>query len=202
VFLSRHSVHILDSMYTPRVPKLWTDTIETHRRTVRDATLDATAALVAAHGLRGVTMSQIAGASGIGRATLYKYFPDVEAILHAWHEREIGGHLEQLTQARDAADEPGIRLKAVLEAYALIAHGSRGRHDAELAARLHRDEPVARAERHLRSLVRELLVDAVAAGLVRADTDPDELAGYCLGALSARLCWQGYGRSPTADAIS
>lgn len=173
-------------MYTPRaVPKLWTDTIETHRRTVRDATLEAAAALVAAHGLRAVTMSRIAEVTGIGRATLYKYFPDVEAILLAWHEREISGHLKQLARARDAAGDHGARLTAVLEAYALIAQESRGHHDAELAALLHRDEQVVRAEHQLRSLVRELLTEAAAAGLVRADVAADELTAYCLHALSA-----------------
>ena len=79
--------------YTSIVPKLWTDTIQAHRREVRLAVLDVTAALVAEHGLRSVTMSQIAEKTGIGRATLYKYFPDVEAILLAWHERQITGHL-------------------------------------------------------------------------------------------------------------
>ena len=38
------------------MPKLWTETIEEHRRTVHDATLDATAALVREHGLASVTM--------------------------------------------------------------------------------------------------------------------------------------------------
>ena len=37
--------------------------------------------MVAAHGLASVTMSRIAEETGIGRATLYKYFSDVEAIL-------------------------------------------------------------------------------------------------------------------------
>jgi len=173
------------AVYNRRVPKLWTATIETHRRTVRGATLDATAALVAEHGLRGVTMSQIAQTIGIGRATLYKYFPDVEAILLAWHDREISGHLEQLAKARDEADDPGTRLEAVLAAYALIAQESRGHHDAELAALLHRDEQVMRAEHQLRSLMRDLLIDAANAGLVRTDVDPDELVGYCLHALAA-----------------
>lgn len=71
------------------VPKLWSGTIEAHRRAVRNATLDATAALVTEHGLRSVTMSQIAEDTGIGRATLYKYFSSVEAILVAWHERHL-----------------------------------------------------------------------------------------------------------------
>src|ERR687891_1001227 len=98
------------------MPKLWNETIETHRREVRDAILDITAALVAEHGLRSVTMSQIAQDTGIGRATLYKYFPDVEAILHAWHERQINGHLGHLAEVREAADA-GARLEAVLQAY-------------------------------------------------------------------------------------
>jgi hypothetical protein len=42
------------------VPKLWNETIETHRRKVRDAILENTWALVAEHGLLSVTMSQIA----------------------------------------------------------------------------------------------------------------------------------------------
>jgi len=171
--------------YTSAVPKLWNETIEAHRRAVRDATLDATAALVAEHGLRSVTMSQIAEVTGIGRATLYKYFPDIEAILFAWHEREIDGHLEQLAAVRDQAGDARARLEAVLEAYALIAHESHGHHDAELAAFLHRDEQVARAEHQLRNMVRDLLAEAGAAGHVRADVAPDELASYCLYALAA-----------------
>ncbi|MDQ3153275.1 MAG: TetR/AcrR family transcriptional regulator, partial [Actinomycetota bacterium] len=57
------------------MPKLWNETIEAHRRAVIDATLDTTWALVTEHGLLSVTMSQIAEKTGIGRATLYKYFP-------------------------------------------------------------------------------------------------------------------------------
>jgi AcrR family transcriptional regulator len=73
------------------MPKLWSETIAAHRHTVRETILDATWALVAEHGLLAVTMSQIAEEAGIGRATLYKYFPDVEAILLAWHERHVAG---------------------------------------------------------------------------------------------------------------
>ena len=91
--------------YTVGVPRLWNDTIQAHRAAVNDAILDTTAALVAKHGLRSVTMSQIAEQTGIGRATLYKYFPDVEAILAAWHERQIAAHLQQLTELRDQAGD-------------------------------------------------------------------------------------------------
>jgi AcrR family transcriptional regulator len=167
------------------VPRLWTETIETHRREVRDAILDTTAALVAEHGLLSVTMSQIAEGTGIGRATLYKYFSDVEAILRTWHEQQITGHLGYLADVRDRAGDAGERLEAVLEAYALVSHGSRGHHDTELAAFIHRDEQVARAQHQVHAMIRDLLTEAAGKGDVRDDVTPDELASFCLHALAA-----------------
>jgi AcrR family transcriptional regulator len=166
------------------VPRLWDATITAHRDAVRDAILERTWALMVEHGLRSVTMSQIAEETGIGRATLYKYFPDVEAILVAWHERHVAGHLEQLAELREGAGDAGERLEAVLEAYALISH-HRGRHGTDLAALLHRDEQVARAQRQLHAMIRDLLSEAAATGRVRNDIAPDELATYCLHALGA-----------------
>ena len=162
------------------VPKLWDETIDTHRRAVRDAILTTTAALAAAHGPLSVTMSQIAEETGIGRATLYKYFPDVEAILIAWHERQIAGHLRHLAEVRD--QDGGGRLEAVLEAYALIRHEH---HGTELAAFLHHGEHIARAEQHLRDFLQDLLAENAKSGNVRDDVAPSELASYCLHALNA-----------------
>jgi AcrR family transcriptional regulator len=133
-----------------------------------------------------VTMSQIAEKAGIGRATLYKYFPDVEAVLHAWHERQITAHLDQLARARDQASVPGERLEAVLRGYALIAHESHGHRDnTELAALLHRGGHVVRAQQHLHPMIRDLVAEAAQSGDLRDDIAPDELATYCLYALSA-----------------
>jgi AcrR family transcriptional regulator len=167
------------------VPKLWTETIEAHRREVRDAILDTAVALVGEHGLRSVTMSQIAEETGIGRATLYKYFSGVEAILLAWHDRQITSHLEYLAEVRDQAVGAGERLEAVLEAYALISYESHGHRDTGLAAFLHRDEHVARAQKRLRDMIRDLLTEGAATGELRDDVAPDELARYCLHAVTA-----------------
>ena len=179
------SVSMGGGTYPPGMPKLWDQTIEAHRREVRGAILDTTAALVAEQGLRSVTMSQIAEETGIGRATLYKYFPGVEAILVAWHERQIASHLEQLAAVRDQAGDAGERLEAVLEAYALISHGSHGHHDTELVAFLHRDDQVARAKQQVRDMIRDLLSEGAETGDLRDDVAPDELASYCLHALTA-----------------
>jgi AcrR family transcriptional regulator len=164
------------------MPRLWNETIEAHRRDVRDATLNATAALVTKHGLRSVTMSEIAEETGIGRATLYKYFSSVEAILVAWHERQVASHLDYLAEVRDQAGDAGERLEAVLMAYALISHEH---HGSKLAALLHRGEHVARAHQHLSNLIRDLLTEGAATGDVRDDVAPTELASYCLHALAA-----------------
>jgi AcrR family transcriptional regulator len=169
-------------LYAIGVPRLWTETIEEHRRAVHDAVVDAAAALVAEHGLTSVTMSKVAERTGIGRATLYKYFPDVEAILIAWHQRQITGHLTQLTEARDAAVGPGGQLEAVLEAYALH---QRQHHGSGLAALLHQGEHVTRAQHHLHAFMTDLVAQGASAGEIRDDVAPGELASYCLHALTA-----------------
>jgi AcrR family transcriptional regulator len=168
------------------VPKLWSETIESHRREVHDAILETTASLVAEHGLRAVTMSQIAEETRIGRATLYKYFPDVEAILVAWHERHISGHLERLVKLRDRAGGAGERLEVVLEAYALIRHEiAHQHHGTDLVALVHQGQHVARAQHQLSHLIQDLLAEAAKTGRVRDDVAPAELTSYCLHALEA-----------------
>jgi AcrR family transcriptional regulator len=172
------------------MPRLWSETIETHRHAVRDATLDAAAEVVARRGLASATMSEIAERAGIGRATLYKYFPDVEAIVAAWHERQVSRHLVALERARDGAP-PERRLEAVLEAYAFH---QRERHESALEPVLHPESGrttghgsghLAGAHERLTSLVAGLISERADQGDVRKDVSPVELANYCLHALSA-----------------
>jgi len=169
---------------SPATATNWNETIDAHRHAVRDAILDTTATLAAEHGPASVSMSQIAEATGIGRATLYKYFPAVEAILFAWHERQITAHLEQLKEIRDRAGDARERLQAVLEAYAPIAH-ERQRHGGELGAPLHSGGHVARAQQQLTAFITDLVAEGAKTGDLRDDVPPEELASYCLYALAA-----------------
>lgn len=183
------------------MPKLWDETIEAHRRSVQEATLETTAHLVAERGLRGVTMSEIAEKTGIGRATLYKYFPDVETILAAWHQRQIRQHLTHLGDVRDRSDGPEERLEAVLTAFAHIQlerarHGHGQPHASELAVSLHTDDQLAQAQHEVHRLIAELITDAATAGAVRTDISPEELAGYCIHALEAAS------HAPSEEAVS
>jgi len=183
------------------MPKLWDETIEAHRRSVQDATLETTAQLVAERGLRGVTMSEIAEKTGIGRATLYKYFPDVETILAAWHQRQIRQHLTHLGEVRDRAQEPDDRLEAVLTAFAHIQrdrgrHGQGQPHASELAVLLHTDDQLAQAQHEVHEMIGELITDAATAGTIRSDVSSEELAGYCIHALEAAR------HTPSEEAVS
>lgn len=170
------------------MPKLWNETIEGHRSAVREAILDAAWSLVAERGLTGVTMSAIASKAGIGRATLYKYFADAEAILTAWHERHVRAHLVHLRELCERPGAPEARLEAVLEAFGLILH-RQGKHDAQLLSLLHQGQHVDQAQQQLAALLRGLLVEVASAGRLRSDVPPDELAGFCLDSLAgaARL---------------
>jgi AcrR family transcriptional regulator len=177
------------------VPKIWSETLADHRDAVRDAILDATAAQVAEHGLAAVTMSGIAQASGIGRATLYKYFPDATSILIAWHDRQVVTHLAELMAAAHRAEDAD-RLEVVLRSYAHRNRRDRGdHHGSDIAASLHDSARVQHAQGHLEHFVSELIEQAAERGDVRTDVPAAELAVYCLNALN------GAGSLPSKAAV-
>lgn len=166
------------------MPKLWDETVESHRRVVREAVEDAAWSLVTERGLRAVTMAKVAAAAGIARATIYKYFPDVESILAAWHQRQIDAHLEQLAAMSEAGGDPGSVLRSVLGAYAEIV-ARRGRHGPELVALLHHGGAHGTRDHQLDELLVRVLTSAVESSHVRADVDVDTLAAFCRHALGA-----------------
>jgi AcrR family transcriptional regulator len=170
-----------------RMPRIWADTIDTHRQQVHDAILDATAALIAEHGPLSVAMSAIAERAGIGRATLYKYFPDVESILVAWHARDFAHHLERLQSL--SADETASRERVAELILEFRAHHRHGRSDI-VGVLAH---TVAGAEQVLDDTAWAQVVEAITrllAGLarrnsVRGDYAPDLLARWLLHTVHA-----------------
>lgn len=167
------------------MPKLWTETVDSHRHAVREAILHAVYSQLHAHGLAGITMSGIAQRAGIGRATLYKYFPDVQSILDAAHEQHIGEHVAELTALADSDAAAGDRLESVLALYLRICT-ERVRHgDADLVSLLHRPDVVSRADDQLLAVFTGLLTDAVDAGAVRDDVPVPDLARFSLQSLAA-----------------
>lgn len=165
--------------YARPVPKLWSTTVAEHRTAVREAVLDAIGAIVADRGFPAVTMKGVAEASGVGRATLYRYFDDVHAVVGAWHEREVNRHLVQVVAARDAADGAVARIEAMLEALARLSAHDHGAVDV-VSGRL---DNLEQAWLHLREVVADTLQQGVASGEIRDDIPVHELASFCIRAL-------------------
>lgn len=164
------------------MPKLWSATLDSHRQEVREAILDAAAALVTEHGLTAATMSKLAARAGITRPTLYKYFPDVQTILAAWHERQVSRNLAELAAARDRSSAAEQSLDRILETYARLVHEQ---HSSELVALLHHSAHATHGYQQLTSMLRDAIAEGAKSGQFRADVSPAELASFCLHALSA-----------------
>ena len=166
---------------------MWEESIDDHRRAVSGAITEAAWQLAEEHGPLNMTMSQVASAAGIGRATLYKYFPDVEAILVAHHAQHVEGHLRTLEQIRAGSGPVGPRLVALVHTYGLFCFGRAQHSSTDVSAFVHRDPAVTDAERRLREVFVDLIDDAAAEDLVRTDVSSEELAEYCLHAVSAAV---------------
>lgn len=169
----------LSEEYSDLMPKLWNETVTEHRSAVLDAILDATAQLVHRDGVAGLTMTALAEASGVGRATLYRYVPDVGSALTAWQQREVANHLQRLrTIAADSA--PADRLENVLMGYARLRSHRHGDHGA-----LHDAARLAPAEGEVRELLADIIEEAAHDGRARTDLQAAMLAAYATGALGA-----------------
>jgi AcrR family transcriptional regulator len=85
----------------------------------RARVLDAAARLFAAHDGRTVTMERIAAEAGVGKATLYRRFPDVASIAVALldeHERALQDRLLHGPPPLGPGAPPGERLAAFYRA--------------------------------------------------------------------------------------
>ena len=169
------------------MPRIWADTIEGHRRQVTDAILDAAAELFAEQGPLGVDMSAIAVRAGIGRATLYKYFSDLEAILVAWRGRDVAEHLRRLEALSASTD-------LSLEALADLVYAQRRHHLRSKGAGLLGTlaDTLAGAGTAFSDIVDEflavltrLMARLIQQGEVRADLDPGILARWLMHAVHA-----------------
>ena len=173
------------------MPKLWNATVQEHRESVREAALNTVADLVSGGGVSAVSMTKVAEGAGISRATLYKYFPDVVALLMAWHQRQVDRHLGHLAHVRTHAagtGDPVETLRSVLEAYALILRESA---TANAPSFLHSGAHSDAAQEHLQGFLTEVMRDAAGAegsgrtGRVRGDVDARDLAMFALHAVNA-----------------
>ncbi|MFC6012089.1 TetR/AcrR family transcriptional regulator [Nocardia lasii] len=126
---------------------------------VRARIVDATAAVFARHGSRGLSVAQIIEQAGLARPTFYRYFGNAAEPLHAVLEVSNDGLVGGIGAALEGTDEPvqlGIRL---IDAYMDWARGH-GPMLRPLFAELHDPSSVVSAYREraiedIRALVRK-----------------------------------------------
>lgn len=89
------------------------------------AILDATRGSVLDFGVRRTTLTDIARRAGVSRMTVYRRYPDVDAVLLDLMTREFGASLEDTAAAAMAGATDGrgrLRLQIVAGLEALRAH--------------------------------------------------------------------------------
>jgi AcrR family transcriptional regulator len=146
---------------------------------VGDRILDAAASCVVAYGIDRVTLAEIARRAGVSRPTIYRRWPDTQALLAALLTARIIGALREVPSA-------GAGREALVER--IVGVAERLRHDEVVMSVFHSAPELAMvyiAERLGTS--QQILINAVAAelevaqrdGSVRA-ADPRQLAAMCL----------------------
>ena len=146
---------------------------------IGDRILDAAASCVLAYGVERVTLAEIARRAGVSRPTIYRRWPDTQALLAALLTARIVGVL------RDVPTE-GVGREALVQR--IVGVAERLRHDKLVMSVFHSAPELAMvyiAERLGTS--QQILIDAVASelrvaqrdGSVRA-SDPRQLAAMCL----------------------
>ncbi|MCJ1681494.1 TetR/AcrR family transcriptional regulator [Streptomyces sp. APSN-46.1] len=142
--------------------------------------LSAAELLFTTHDPRTVTMEQIAKAAGVGRATLYRSFPDPSAVATALldeHERRLQGQMIYGPPPLGPEAPPAERLAAFYLAYLDLLQ----RHlPLALGAETGPARYVTGAYAFWRLHVRTLLIAGGA-------PDPDALADIALGPLAPEL---------------
>jgi AcrR family transcriptional regulator len=191
-----------------RVPRIWDQSVASHKQRLRATIIDAAVELVRDRGRGDVTMSAVAARAGIGRATLYNYFSDLDHILAAFVVDEFEHHHATLDADLATRSDPLDRLQIVVRTS--VAYLASHRHQAGSsivglddfspdAQRL-----VDRARTGFRDRLAAVVTDAVAGGLLRDDLDPGFLAHglhHLLAAARTSVLSGAQGADEAADAL-
>lgn len=100
------------------------------KRNRRDIILDAARGQVLAVGVRRMTLTDVARQAGVSRMTVYRQFPDVDAMVRELLTREFGDLIAGASQAGEGA--PHVRGQLVAATVAAV----RALHDNDLLRRV------------------------------------------------------------------
>jgi AcrR family transcriptional regulator len=113
-------------------------------------------------------MEEIAADSGLGMGTLYRHFPNKQALLTEIVRERFEGMIE-LAQAAERIEDPGEAFEAVLGSYLEAADGDAAFQLALLGSTEFEWEGVVQQKAEFAEIVTRIIERAVAAGDVRDD---------------------------------
>ena len=152
--------------------------------------LKAAAELLRGREAGAVQMDAVARAAGVGKATLYRYFPSKDDLVLATFDQGLGGLADQLAVCAQETD-PVVRLERMIDEVTtvtgeqLVSLRVLGGREAELAQRWRRIFRQHRA--HIVGALRAAIADGIAAGRIRPvdlDVVPSLIIGMVRGGLA------------------
>lgn len=156
-----------------------------HRARQAEAVAASALSLVVEHGASALTMAAIASTAGISRQTLYRYYPDVDAVLVGVAEL-VASHDEhfeaRVMQQPDPATQLDLIVRTVIDAG---GHGDDG--SAALRAMLppQARDVLSRHEARIQQLLTDVLTAGIDDGIFRKDLAPSADAPLILGLAAA-----------------
>jgi AcrR family transcriptional regulator len=138
----------------------------------RQRILRAAAEVFTEHGL-AATLDDVARAAGVGVGTVYRRFPDKEALAEALFTERIDGLVAFAGQALEDPD-PWSGLSTFLSRAGGMLAGDRGLRQILMFA-AHGSDRVGQARARMLPVVTAMVERAQRAGAVRADLDPTDI---------------------------
>lgn len=112
--LQRLENHLRRREYTAAMPRISAPTLDQHRTETTERLLDSFGELVMQRGYSDVSLADVAGAAGLARTALYTYFPDREALLFAWTDREVQRTMQVLEEDIEKAESYSEKLRVFI----------------------------------------------------------------------------------------
>jgi len=161
--------------------------------------LEAARKLLNEGGVAAVTMEELAARTGVGKPTIYRSWPNAQAVAMA-------ALIDVQTAARPARSSRSLvlEMKRVLRSLIVVFASRAGRSAAALIAAADPDTEIAKAFRHhvilrSREQIRELIARAIDAGVVRADADIEVAVDLIVAPVFFRLL---LGHGPNDEAFA
>lgn len=148
------------------MPKISARNLEEHRAETVERLIDAWSELVLSRGYASVSLTDVAAQAGLARTAIYNYFPDREALLFAWTEREVGRAIDNLQKGVEAATTSSDKLKVFVRAQ-LEGFGTRHLPPGQEVMQFLRPETYGRFMQHiepLEKILRDIISEGVTTG--------------------------------------